>query len=116
VEDGKLRKAVEVAVSRALMWRLSSEDRQRMSSSRATVRRLAQLQNTGRRCAWWLRAEAENGRGREWGPGSACGRGRRGPGGRQDARLAEAGSVGRAREGIRTEETGEEEKSLTGGA
>jgi hypothetical protein len=29
-------------------------------------------------CAWWLRAEAENGRGREWGPGLACGRGRRG--------------------------------------
>jgi hypothetical protein len=28
-------------------------------------------------CAWWLQAKAENGRGREWGPDSACGRGRR---------------------------------------
>jgi hypothetical protein len=25
---------------------------------------------------WWLRVEAENGRGREWGPSSVCGKGR----------------------------------------
>jgi hypothetical protein len=33
------------------------------------------------------------------GPGLACGRGRRGPGSRQDARLAEVGGVGRAHAG-----------------
>jgi hypothetical protein len=37
VEDGKLQKAVEVAFGWALTWRLSSEDRQWMSSSRAAV-------------------------------------------------------------------------------
>jgi hypothetical protein len=98
VEDGKLRKVGEVAVGRAPTWQLSSEVRQWMSSHRAAVRRPAQLQNTGRRCAWWLQAEAENGRGREWGPSSACGRERWG--GWQPARRAVSGGR-RCRAGAR---------------
>jgi hypothetical protein len=62
-------------------------------------------------CTWWLRAEAKNGRGREWGPGSACGRGRMGV-----WRAVEAGGVRLVRaEGVRMKKR-KEEKQLTGGS
>jgi hypothetical protein len=70
-------------------------------------------------CGWWLRAEAENGRGREWGLARRVEEeeGGGGAGNRQDARQAEAGGVRRAcAGGVQTGKMGEEEKSLTRGA
>jgi hypothetical protein len=94
-----------VEVGRAPMWRLSSEVRQWMNSSRAAVHR--------KKVRLCLRAEAENGRGREWGPGSTCGRG---GGGWQPARRA-AGGGGRAHAGgFGGGKIGEGEKPLIGGA
>jgi hypothetical protein len=69
-------------------------------------------------CGWWLRAEAENGRGREWGLARRVEEEEGGLGGQQDARPTEVGGVGWVRaEGVGLDEgkTGEEEKPLIGG-